>query len=175
MRSPMPFLRSFQYINYTAIDWLIDWWVVYLEGINRSAIDTYLGVCLEGLRETKINVRIASDLVGTRREHLPNTGLQSYHMTSPFCAEILKLRQAVHVYTTIININIQLLVNHNFFFQYWWPWGSTQPLTEMSTRNLPGGKKRSARKADNLSAICEPNVWKCGSLGGMYRDNFTLL
>jgi hypothetical protein len=33
--------------------------------------------------------------------------------------------------------------------------GSTQPLTEMSTRNLPGGKGRSERKADNLTAICE--------------------
>jgi hypothetical protein len=33
--------------------------------------------------------------------------------------------------------------------------GSTQPLTEMSTRNLPGGKKRPARRADNLTAICE--------------------
>jgi hypothetical protein len=36
--------------------------------------------------------------------------------------------------------------------------GSTQPLTEMKTRNLPGGKKRPARRADNLAAICEPNV-----------------
>jgi hypothetical protein len=35
---------------------------------------------------------------------------------------------------------------------------STQPLTEMSTRNLPGGEGRSARKADNLTAICEPIV-----------------
>jgi hypothetical protein len=43
--------------------------------------------------------------------------------------------------------------------------GSTQPLTEMSTRNLPGGKKRPARKADKLSAICEPIVeTKYGSL-----------
>jgi hypothetical protein len=42
--------------------------------------------------------------------------------------------------------------------------GSTEPLTEMSTRNLPGGKKRPALRADNLAAICEPNVWKCGSL-----------
>jgi hypothetical protein len=33
---------------------------------------------------------------------------------------------------------------------------STQPLTEMSTRNLPGGKGRPARKADNLTAICKP-------------------
>jgi hypothetical protein len=38
------------------------------------------------------------------------------------------------------------------------PLGSTQPLTEMSTRNLPGGKKRPARRADNLTAVCEPNV-----------------
>jgi hypothetical protein len=29
--------------------------------------------------------------------------------------------------------------------------GSTQPLTEMSTRNLPGGKKRPASRADNLA------------------------
>jgi hypothetical protein len=36
--------------------------------------------------------------------------------------------------------------------------GTTQSLTEMSTRNLPGGKERSARKADSLTAICEPIV-----------------
>jgi hypothetical protein len=33
--------------------------------------------------------------------------------------------------------------------------GSTQPLTEMSTMNIPGGKGRPVRKADNLIAICE--------------------
>jgi hypothetical protein len=36
--------------------------------------------------------------------------------------------------------------------------GLTQPLTEMSTRNLPRGKKRPARRANNLAAICEPIV-----------------
>jgi hypothetical protein len=36
--------------------------------------------------------------------------------------------------------------------------GSTQSLIEMSTRNLPGGKVRPARKADNLTSICEPIV-----------------
>jgi hypothetical protein len=36
--------------------------------------------------------------------------------------------------------------------------GSTQPLTEMSTKNRPGGKGRPARKADNLTAICEQTV-----------------
>jgi hypothetical protein len=40
----------------------------------------------------------------------------------------------------------------------------TQPLTEMCTRNLPGGKKQPARRADNLAAFYEPNVWKCGRL-----------
>jgi hypothetical protein len=30
---------------------------------------------------------------------------------------------------------------------------STQPLTEMSTRNLPGGKGRPERRADNLTAF----------------------
>jgi hypothetical protein len=38
--------------------------------------------------------------------------------------------------------------------------GSTQLLTEMSTRNIPGGKERLARKAHNLTAICEPIVYK---------------
>jgi hypothetical protein len=32
--------------------------------------------------------------------------------------------------------------------------GSTQPLTKMSTRNPPGGKKQPAHRADNLAAIC---------------------
>jgi hypothetical protein len=36
--------------------------------------------------------------------------------------------------------------------------GLSQPLTEMSTRNIPGGKGRPALKADNLAAICEPTV-----------------
>jgi hypothetical protein len=36
--------------------------------------------------------------------------------------------------------------------------GSTQLLTEISTNNLTGGKKRPALRADNLVAICEPNV-----------------
>jgi hypothetical protein len=38
--------------------------------------------------------------------------------------------------------------------------GSTQPLIEISNRNLPGGKGRPARKDDNLTSICEPIVYK---------------
>jgi hypothetical protein len=38
--------------------------------------------------------------------------------------------------------------------------GSTQPLTEMSTRDLPGGKGWPSHKADNLTAICESVVEK---------------
>jgi hypothetical protein len=61
--------------------------------------------------------------------------------------------------------------------------GSTQLLTEMSTRNFPGDKKRPARRADNLAAIYEPNVWKCGSLTsrnpkglrGLYKENLPFL
>jgi hypothetical protein len=33
--------------------------------------------------------------------------------------------------------------------------GSTQPLTELIARNLPVSKGQPARKADNLTAICE--------------------
>jgi hypothetical protein len=34
----------------------------------------------------------------------------------------------------------------------------TPPLTEISTRNLLGGKKQPEREADNLTAISEPIV-----------------
>jgi hypothetical protein len=58
--------------------------------------------------------------------------------------------------------------------------GSTQPLIEMSIRNLPEGKGRPARKADNLTVICEPLVKNVGastfdnSVGphGCYVDSF---
>jgi hypothetical protein len=36
--------------------------------------------------------------------------------------------------------------------------GSTQPLTDMSTRNLPGGKGRPARRTGNLTVIYESTV-----------------
>jgi hypothetical protein len=53
--------------------------------------------------------------------------------------------------------------------------GWTQPLTEMSTRILLGGIGRHARKADNLTAICEPfDVSQPhGPSTACYRDNFS--
>jgi hypothetical protein len=56
--------------------------------------------------------------------------------------------------------------------------GLTQPLTNMSTRNLPGSKKWPPHRADNLASVCEPNVEASNSrnpkdLHGLYRDNFT--
>jgi hypothetical protein len=59
--------------------------------------------------------------------------------------------------------------------------GSTQPLTDMSTRNLPGGKGRPARGADNLTAICGPIIYKMWeprrlttltAFTACYRDSF---
>jgi hypothetical protein len=62
--------------------------------------------------------------------------------------------------------------------------GSTQPLTGMSTTNLPGGKGRPAHKADNLTAISESIVYKMWepqhltnlrASTAYYRDGFTFL
>jgi hypothetical protein len=39
--------------------------------------------------------------------------------------------------------------------------GST-PVTEMSTRNLSGVERQTARKADNITVICELFVCKMG-------------
>jgi hypothetical protein len=44
--------------------------------------------------------------------------------------------------------------------------GSTQPVTEMSTRDLRGGKGRPEHKVD-FTAICEPifcEMWEAGFL-----------
>jgi hypothetical protein len=60
--------------------------------------------------------------------------------------------------------------------------GSTQPLTETSTRNSLGSKGRPARKADNLTAIYKPIVWimwepqhltTLWAFTAWYRDSFT--
>jgi hypothetical protein len=60
--------------------------------------------------------------------------------------------------------------------------GSTQPLTEIGTSDLPGGKGRPERKADNLTSICEPIFWKMleprrltilWASTACYRDSFT--
>jgi hypothetical protein len=60
--------------------------------------------------------------------------------------------------------------------------GSAQPLTEMSTRNLSKGKERPLLKADNLTAVCEPIVYKMWeprrlttlwAFTACYTDSFT--
>jgi hypothetical protein len=62
--------------------------------------------------------------------------------------------------------------------------GSTQPPTEISTRDLPGGKVWPALKADNLTAVCEPIVYKMWEPRRLtilwastvcYKDSFTFL
>jgi hypothetical protein len=36
--------------------------------------------------------------------------------------------------------------------------GWTRPVTEISTRDIPVGKVRPARKTDNATAVCDPIV-----------------
>jgi hypothetical protein len=62
--------------------------------------------------------------------------------------------------------------------------GSTQPLTEMSTRNLPGGKKKKSGRRVGLTTL-PPSVSRMSEnvgastsrnpkgLHGLYRGNFT--
>jgi hypothetical protein len=52
-----------------------------------------------------------------------------------------------------------------------WPWGRPRLLTQISTRNLPEGKGRPARKGNNLTATCETSRLsrKCGSLDGLIQ------
>jgi hypothetical protein len=52
---------------------------------------------------------------------------------------------------------------------------STQPLTEMSTRNISTGKTQGVRTIDNLTAIYEPEPRRLTNLRASmayYRDTF---
>jgi hypothetical protein len=46
-------------------------------------------------------------------------------------------------------------INEPNHFSHTMALGWTAPVTEMSTRKLPGGKAWLAHKADNPTAICE--------------------
>jgi hypothetical protein len=91
-------------------------------------------------------------------------------------------------YATSQNVAGSILSEVIWFFN--WPnpssrtmaLGSTQALTETSAMNLLWGKGRPARKADNLTAICEPIIWKMWEPRRLttlwastvcYRDTFT--
>jgi hypothetical protein len=62
-------------------------------------------------------------------------------------------------------------------------WESTQPPTEMSTRNLPGDKGQPVHKVDNCAAICERRLstqnvgasmsHKLMAFMACYRNSFT--
>jgi hypothetical protein len=69
-----------------------------------------------------------------------------------------------------------------FLLDALWHWGRSQPLTEMSTGNYLGGKGWPTLKADSLTAVCEPIVYKIWeprrlttlwASTACYRDKFT--
>jgi hypothetical protein len=66
------------------------------------------------------------------------------------------IRLRVHLPIRLLNFSIVLTLLRCTAL------GSTQSLTEMSTRNFPGVKVQPAPKADNLTATCEPIVYKKG-------------
>jgi hypothetical protein len=50
--------------------------------------------------------------------------------------------------------------------------GPTQPLTEINTKSVPGGKGRPAHKADNFIDICERSLHKMWQLRRRYGMAF---
>jgi hypothetical protein len=79
---------------------------------------------------------------------------------SLFCGSVVRRDTIVHARKSRFQFPMRLL-NFSIYLilpAALWPLGLTQPLTEMSTRNLPGGKGLPALKADNFTAISEPIV-----------------
>jgi hypothetical protein len=91
-------------------------------------------------------------------------------------------RASLHLYRTSVSREDALSIPDEIIGIFIWPnpssrimaLRSTLPLTEMSTRKFSVGKGRSARKADNLTAICEPRrlttLW---AFTACYRNSFT--
>jgi hypothetical protein len=50
--------------------------------------------------------------------------------------------------------------------------GPTQPVKEMNKRNVPGGKRQLAHKADNFATICELTIWKNVGASVSYNSIF---
>jgi hypothetical protein len=63
----------------------------------------------------------------------------------------------VHAVAGSIPVEVNFLNLHNSSSRTM-ALGSTQTLTEMSIRDLPGDKGRPARKADKFTAICVPII-----------------
>jgi hypothetical protein len=75
------------------------------------------------------------------------------HPVSPHCFSLLEIYCNIDHGVEVIVFIFQLKKNLSSRTM---ALGSTQPLIELSTTNLPRGKWWPARKADNLTAICEP-------------------
>jgi hypothetical protein len=81
---------------------------------------------------------------------------------------VCSLTTVLCVITVLCILEIANLIPDVFIGFFSWPdpssgtmaLGPTQPLTEMSTRNLPRGKGWPVHNADNLAAICELTVKK---------------
>jgi hypothetical protein len=63
-------------------------------------------------------------------------------------------RSRVRIPISSLDFSIDLIIHSRRIIAL----GSTQPLTEMSTRNLPRGRGRPERSDENLTAICEPTA-----------------
>jgi hypothetical protein len=110
------------------------------------------------------------------------SGLYFYHILPGACGSVVGCGTMLQSRRSPVRFPMRLL---DFFN---WPnpssrtvvLGSTQPLTKMSTRKLPGGggKGRPARKADTLTANCDLIVYKKGGpprpVTGIVLPSFTL-
>jgi hypothetical protein len=144
-----------------------------LEGSGCDQIRHYPRNCLEGVGRTKTNlIQDSRNVSRALVEHYPARSVlvsdishscYMYYPCQPLWLAVVVtavkiprkcfcVRRAVRLVDIIARVRLKILLAALC------PLASTQPLTEMSTRNFLGVKGRLMHKADNITAICAPTV-----------------
>jgi len=82
-----------------------------------------------------------------------------------FLTFIISHCRYLHLYLrtyTYYSVPLEPLGKYLSFRSHLWPWGSTQPLTEISTTMIPGGKGGRCVRLTTLPPSCAV-VTKCGN------------
>jgi hypothetical protein len=145
----------------------LDWWLDLLDTFNPQLVTTYH--CHTHIQSQVFSIMVFTSLclvAASNDGYSPYSGTILVHKLQAFNSngsQKLNLSSSLtnsltHQPTLHFNCSTALPCTLFNCPAYNTSERIAQKITEISTRNLPGGNGRPARKAENLTAICEPIV-----------------